>query len=211
VTDPLSPPDEAGPFKVIAPVDLQKVVAIVLRRAERQGHILPREIRQELARVGADEEQWREVLAAAGPALERHGNRYAYVPPPPSPPRKEQEQRFLAIREAVHALAEHFKQESARHERREADRITFVHPVTIRLPTGEPHHAITKDLSASGIRLIGTRDLLSQKVEVTLKPTNAQPVTFAVRVVWTHRVGDDLYENGGVFMDVKDPGAGGTG
>jgi len=102
----------------------------------------------------------------------------------------------------VHDLVGQYRRVAALHERREADRIMFLQPVTVRLEDDEIHQVVTKDISASGIRLLGSRDLLGQKVRVTLPRPEGLPCEFVVRVVWTCRVGDDLYENGGVFLEL---------
>ena len=62
---------------------------------------------------------------------------------------------------------------------------------------GDAQIVLTRDLSASGIRLIGTRRLLGQKVTVRLGGFD-----FQVRILWTCPVGDDLVENGGTFLGV---------
>ena len=49
----------------------------------------------------------------------------------------------------------------------------------------------------------GTKRLLGQKVLVTLPNPEGGPSTkFVVRVLWTCSVGDDLFENGGNFLEV---------
>ena len=62
---------------------------------------------------------------------------------------------------------------------------------------------LSRDLSTTGIRLIGTRSLLGQKVRVLLPRSDSpEPWSFLVRILWTCTVGDNLFENGGSFLEV---------
>ncbi len=62
---------------------------------------------------------------------------------------------------------------------------------------------LSRDLSTTGIRLIGTRSLLGQKVRMVLTPDDqAEACVFLVRILWTCAIGDDLFENGGTFLEV---------
>ena len=64
---------------------------------------------------------------------------------------------------------------------------------------------LTRDLSTNGIRLVGTRRLLGQKVHVLIpRRDKATPWKFRVRILWTCAIGDDLIENGGTFIEVSD-------
>ena len=64
--------------------DLQGIANTVVRRAQRQGFVLPREVRQELAQAGAPDTMWKDVLALARSSLSYRKGRYYYVPPSPS-------------------------------------------------------------------------------------------------------------------------------
>jgi hypothetical protein len=191
-------------MKVLAPaVDLRLVVAAVTHRAERQGYILPRQVREELTKAGAATELWKDVVKAVNTLAYRRG-RYYYVKPV-SPSRQLLEDRNQEIREAVHELVLLFKREAARQERRESDRILFVQPVKVIGGELGEHQVLTRDISGAGIRLLGCRELLGQKLCVTIPAPSGPAQTFLIRVVWTCRVGDDLYENGAVFLElVKD-------
>jgi hypothetical protein len=192
-------------LKVVTPADLRPIVEAVTRRAERQGYILAREVREELANAGVDEQLWRSVLQTAGTHLAYRQGRYYFVPTS-SPHRQRQEAQHQAIRATVHDLVEQYRREASRQERREADRISFIQPAKVEMTDGQEHHVLTKDISASGIRLLGSRDLLGQKIRVRVPSIQGPPCSFLVRIIWTCRVGDDLYENGGVFLEVLDPG-----
>ncbi|MSU77620.1 MAG: hypothetical protein EXS16_05940 [Gemmataceae bacterium] len=62
---------------------------------------------------------------------------------------------------------------------------------------------MSRDLSATGVRLLGTKRLLGNKVQLTL-PTGADqpPCRLLVRILWTCAVGGDLFENGGIFLEL---------
>jgi hypothetical protein len=64
-----------------------------------------------------------------------------------------------------------------------------------------PHRALTRDISNTGIRFLGTRSLLGQRLKVEIGAPDESAVSFTVRIVWTCEVGDQLYENGGVFLE----------
>jgi hypothetical protein len=66
---------------------------------------------------------------------------------------------------------------------------------------GREFTLLSRDLSASGIRLIGTRRLLGQRIKVRIGALD-----FQVRVLWACPVGDDLVENGGTFLGVSAQG-----
>ena len=98
---------------------------------------------------------------------------------------------------AVHRTA------TAALERRGEDRIDFVQPVKVTTEDDREYTLLTRDLSATGIRLFGTLRLLGQKVRVAITaPGQTLPTTFVVRILWTCAVGDGLVENGGAFLEV---------
>ena len=67
---------------------------------------------------------------------------------------------------------------------------------------------LSRDLSPTGLRLIGTRSLLGHKVSVLLPRGPAMPpLSLQMRVLWTGMIGEDLFENGGVFVEMADDGA----
>ena len=64
---------------------------------------------------------------------------------------------------------------------------------------------MSRDLSATGVRLLGTKRLLGQKVQLELPGGNGDSACkLLVRILWTCAVGDDLFENGGTFMELLD-------
>lgn len=179
--------------------NLQPVADLVVLRAKDQGHVLAREVREELSRAGIDESFWKDVLALARASLSYRKGRYYYSPPVSERVRAEQSQQS-AIAAAVERLTQQ-QRERRNVERREQGRADFIHPVLVMTEDGRQFTLISRDLSATGIRLIGTRRLLGQKVRVRI--TLGEPVEFIVRILWTCPVGDDLVENGGSFLSVE--------
>jgi hypothetical protein len=183
--------------------ELQAVVESVVRRAERQGYVVPREVREELAQAGLADTQWKDVLALARESLHYRQGRYYYLQSV-SPRLHEQQSRQQVAFHTVRELIRRQQAERAENERRRAERIDFIHPATVRAEDGREYRVLTRDLSPTGVRLLGNRGLLGQKIEVRLSPANAKPCTFLVRVLWSCAVGDGLFENGGNFLGLAD-------
>jgi hypothetical protein len=182
----------------MSPSDLQQIADAVVLRAQRQGSVSADEVREALTQAGQPEALWQDVLALARTALSYRDGRYHFVARRAAH-EQEQQQR---IRDAVRQLAEQHK-EAATVERREQDRIDFVQPVRVETEDGRAITLLTRDLSPNGIRLVGTHRLLGQKVRVRV-PRRGGTWCFTVRVLWTCAVGDDLVENGGMFLEVEE-------
>jgi hypothetical protein len=182
--------------------NLQGVAELVIRRAQRQSFVVPREVREELTRAGVPDSLWKDVLALARPSLRYRHGRY-YYNAPVSARVREAESQQRGIHRAVRQLIRRHRPADAGPERREEDRLDFIQPVRVVTEDHREYTLLSRDLSATGIRLIGTRRLLGQKVRVTIPSAdNTPPVTFLVRILWTCNVGDDLVENGGTFLEV---------
>jgi hypothetical protein len=181
--------------------NLQGVASAVVRRAQRQGFIVPREVREELQNAGLPADLWNEVISLVGPALSRRQRRYYYSSPVSAPREKERLQQ-RSIQQAVRQLVKRFRAEARQGERRRHDRIDFIQPVKV---VTEDRHELTllsRDLSSTGLRLISGRSLLGQKVQVTIPGGDgSSPSGFVVRILWTCAVGDGLFENGGNFLE----------
>lgn len=185
-------------------INLQGVADLVVREAQRNGYILPRQVRKVLSEAGVCESMWKDVLAVAGPALAYRKGRYYYSAPVSDRVRQEQVQQ-LNILQAVREIVQ-FHRQNARVERREEDRIDFVQPVKVKAEDGHEYTLLTRDLSPAGIRLIGTRRFLGQKVRISIPVGDgATSWEFVVRILWTCAVGDDLIENGGTFLERVEP------
>ena len=180
--------------------NLQPVADRVVRRARQQGHVVAREVREELAREGLDESLYKDVLALARASLSYKKGRYHYVEAVSDRVRAEQSNQS-AIGDAVARLSRGYQAAGGRVERREQGRIDFVQPVQVVAEDGRTYTLLSRDLSATGIRLVGTKRLLGQKVRVRIA-TGGEEAEFVVRILWTCPVGDDLIENGGTFLAV---------
>jgi hypothetical protein len=181
---------------------LAEVVEAVLRRAQKQGHVLPSEIRAELKAAGLAEECWKDVVAQTKTSLHYRQGRYYHVTT--VSPRLHQEQEHQrAIAKVIRQLVKQHRQAMKDHERRGQERYDFIHPVKVQLDDGKTHQLLSRDVSVSGIRLLGTQRFLGKKLRVYLPGlAGAAPTCLLVRVLWTCAVGDDLFENGGNFLEV---------
>ncbi len=181
---------------------MQQVADAVVRRAQRQGYVVPRDVRAEMRLAGLAEDEWKGVIDLARAALIYRRGRYYHKAT--VSPRLEQEQRARqAIQKALRPLIRRHRRAAREQERRGQARIDFVQPVKVRTEDGREYTLLTRDLSTTGVRLIGTRRLLGQKVRLLLpRDDAAQPYELLVRVLWTCAVGDDLFENGGSFLEL---------
>jgi hypothetical protein len=181
--------------------DLRGITSAVIRRAERQGYVVPREVRAALASAGLPEGHWKDVVAQARESLTyRHGRYYYINPLRPSHLQGDQRQALdLAVRE----LIRRHQDQVAAEDRRQEERISIVQPVVVRTGDGRVLRLLSRDLSPTGIRLVGTRSLLGQKVRVELsRGDGLVPLALLVRILWTGTVGDGLFENGGSFLEI---------
>ncbi len=183
--------------------ELRGVVESVVRRAERQGYVVPRDVREELSQAGLADTQWKDVLGLARESLHYRQGRYYYLQRV-SPRLHEQQSRQQVAFHTVRELIRRQQAERADNERRQNERIDFIHPATVLAEDGREYHVLTRDLSPTGVRLLGSRGLLGQKVEVRLQPRGAKPCSFLVRVLWSCAVGDGLFENGGSFLGLAE-------
>jgi hypothetical protein len=109
-----------------------------------------------------------------------------------------------SLHRAVRRLVRKQRPPSHPQERRGEDRVDFVQPVRVRTEDEREFTLVPRDLSPTGVRLIGTRRLLGQKVRVLVPaPGGDELYEFVVRVLWTCPVGEDLVENGGAFLSVS--------
>jgi hypothetical protein len=185
--------------------NLQGVAELVARRARRQGFVVAHEVREELTQAGVPETMWKDVVALARPTLSYRKGRYYYSPPVSDRVRREQTQQRDIVK-IIRQLIRHHRREAKDFERRGEDRFDFVQTVKVITEDKRELTLISRDLSSTGIRLVGTHRLLGQKVRVLLpRPDSTEPWTFIVRILWTCAVGEDLVENGGSFLEVIVP------
>lgn len=182
--------------------NLQGIADRVIHQAQRQGFILPRQVRTALSDAGLSPGLWKDVLSVARPCLAYRKGRYYYTAPVSDRVRQEQSQ-LHDIQQAVRHIIRQYRSAAEHVERREEDRIDFIQPVHIRTEDQREYTLLSRDLSATGIRLIGTRGFLGQKIHVILPGVKDESSwSFVVRVLWTSAVGADLVENGGTFVEV---------
>lgn len=187
---------------------LREVVAAVQRRAQEQEFVVPREIRAELSQAGIAETYWKDVITQAGPALAYRRGRYYYVPA--GPPRmrirvRHDQQQQLQLQRAVRWLIRQQRvAEAVQVERRSHPRINFVCPVQVQTDDHEVHNFVSREISMTGIRLLGNHPLRGRKVHVWIpRPDNAEErCCFLAHMLWSAGVGDDLFESGGVFLEL---------
>lgn len=183
--------------------DLHEVADSIVRRAARQGFVVPREIREEVVLAGVPEGQWKEALDLARHALNYRHGRYYHVHAVSERVQQEQTQQ-QQVQSVIRQLIQQHKARNNRLERRESDRIDFIQPVEVQTDDHRTFHLLSRDISPTGIRLIGARSLLGQKVRLTIPRTGEQgPWSFMVRILWTCAVGDELFENGGTFLEMR--------
>lgn len=182
--------------------DLHHIADSVIRRAKRQGFVVAADVRDELTRAGLSDDLWKDVTALARPSLTYRRGRYYFETPVSERVRQEQTQQ-RGVRKVIREIIRGQRAAAGREERRGQDRIEFVQPVQVIAEDGRNFTLLTRDLSVSGVRLVGTRRLLGQKVRVLIPREGAEPWSFRVQILWTCALGDDLVENGGTFLEVS--------
>lgn len=185
--------------------DLQGVAQVVLSRARDHGFVVPRQVREELDQAGMDVARWKEVVELAGPRLSYRNGRYYYVSSIKARMRREHS-HGREVRRAARTLIRRYKAANISQERRSHRRIHFVHPVTVFTEDGRELHMLSEDLSLTGLRLIGAHDLRGLKVRVMVPSIDrgAGQYCFIVQMLWSTRVGDNLVETGGLFLDIHE-------
>ncbi len=184
--------------------ELQPVADAVLRLAKRQGHVNARDVRSESRIAGLPEEGWKDAIALVQDSLVRRQGRYYHKDA--FTPRAEKERaQQQAIQKVIRKLIKQHRSRGKEDERRNQSRVDFIQPVKVRTEDGTEHALVSRDLSATGVRLLGTKRLLGHKVQIELPSGNAEPARrLLVRILWTCSVGDNLFENGGSFVELLD-------
>jgi hypothetical protein len=180
---------------------LQGVANAVLRRAQKQGFVVPREVRAELAGLGLSGDLWKEVISLVHPPLDYQRGRYYYSTSGEG--RLEEEKRQQ--REVLQVIRQLIRQQRAlvKTERRNQERIDFVQQIKLFTEDDRELNVLSRDISTKGLRFIASRGLLGQRVRVVIsRPDNSAPICFVVRILWTCIVGDGLFENGGNVLSV---------
>jgi hypothetical protein len=113
-----------------------------------------------------------------------------------------EQERLSAVHSAVLRLIGQGQVTTSQVERREKQRVGFVQSVRVITDDNRAFTMFSRDLSTTGIRLIGTQRLLGRKVHAVLSPTGGGVIDFLVRILWTCPMSDGLVENGGTFLSV---------
>ena len=182
---------------------LGPIAEAVTRRAERQGYVTPRDIRSELALAGLAEARWKDVLSLVRDKLNYRQGRYYHTRTVSARLFQEQAQQRL-VEKAIRKLVRQHRAAVKQRERRGQMRTDFIQPVKVTTDDGKVRNVVSRDLSTTGIRLLGTVQLLGQKVQIELPQGEDDPVRFKARILWTCAVGDNLFENGGTFLAVEE-------
>jgi hypothetical protein len=185
--------------------DLQGIAEDVINRARLRGFVVPREIRKVLAEAGLPETHWKDVLALAQTSLRFRQGRYYYISVANAQPRHQLQQRD--IHQVVRQIVHEYKLKTTEVERRQHGRVLFVQPTKILTPDHREMQLLSRDISPTGIRLIGTRNLQGQKVRVLVprQDDGGSHWCFLVQILWSSQIGDNLVEHGGVFLELLDP------
>jgi hypothetical protein len=179
---------------------LREVTGTVVRRAERKGFVVPRDIRSELALAGLAEDQWKDVVQLARESLNYRQGRYYHIQPV-SPRLQEEQAQQQLIHKAIRKLIKEYRGNGSWPDRRQEERADFILPIKVELEDGRQVTLLSRDLSPTGMRLVGTKRLLGHKIRVFLPQGDQPELVLVMRVLWTCVVGDDLFENGGSFLE----------
>lgn len=185
---------------MVGMASLQDIADAVVRRAQRQGFVVPRDVRSELHLAGLEEDLWKEVLGLAKHLFNYRQGRYYHLSTALSPQKLREQERQRAIEKAIRLLIREHRQAEKHNERRQQSRVDFIQPILVRADDGKEWTLLSRDISTTGIRIIGTKQLLGQKVRVQLPGTKSLWVV--VRILWTGAIADNLFENGGSFLEL---------
>ncbi len=181
---------------------LQEVADAIVRLAQRQGFVVVRDIRTELKLASLPEDEWKAVAALAKASLNYRQGRYYHLSAVSPRLQKEHEQQRV-IHKAIRQILKNHRAAAKKDDRRGQNRVDFIQPVKVHTEDGKEFALLSRDLSPTGIRLLGTKQLLGQKLRIDLPVgDDAPPCRIMLRVLWTCAVGDDLFENGGSFMEM---------
>src|SRR5438132_11116153 len=99
-------------------LNLQDVANTIVRRAQQQGYVVPRDIRTELTQAGLAETQWKDVVGLARESLNCRQGRYYHIRAF-SPRLQEEQNHQRLIHRAVRGLIRQYKASAAAHERQQ--------------------------------------------------------------------------------------------
>lgn len=184
---------------------LQAVADLVLSRAQEHGFVVRRDIRADLSEAGLADSRWKEVLALVRTRLRYRNGRYYYVTPIAVHMRDRagrEHRHQLEMHQAVRDLIRRHRPETVPNRRRHR-RITLGCPVDAVSADRREIPLLCTDISLGGLRLIGSSNLLDQLLCVRFSSDeDCRGEAFHVRILWSLPVGDDIFQNGGVFVDL---------
>ena len=129
------------------------------------------------------------MIALVQASLVHRRGRY-YLKESFSPRLQKEHDQQQTILKAIRRLIKQHRSRGKADERRSQVRIDFMQPVKVRTEDGKEFALISRDLSATGVRLLGTKRLLGQKVEIELPNGDGEPACrLLVRILWTCAVG----------------------
>ena len=182
--------------------ELQAVAESILRTAKRQGFVTSRDVQAELRIAALSDKEWKNVIGLVESSLVHRQGRY-YHKEAFSPRLQKEHAQQQAIQKAIRRLIKQHRKKEKDNERRGQSRVDFIQPVKVRTEDGKEFGLVSRDLSATGVRLLGTKRLLGQKVQLELPSVDSEPACrLVVRILWTCAIADDLFENGGTFMEL---------
>jgi hypothetical protein len=193
----------------MATTDLQGVADAVVRRAESQGYVVAKDVRDELAKAGLAQAQWKDVLELAKPSLRYRQRRYYYEQPGLSfvrdHPREDQRQK-REVHQAIRDLIRRYQERVVEDDRRMLGRIHFIQPIQVVTEDQRELNCVSRDLSVNGMRLLGKYNLVGQRVRVWIPRMEEEGTRycFLVQILWSSQIGDDLFENGGFFLEIAE-------
>jgi hypothetical protein len=84
--------------------------------------------------------------------------------------------------------------------------VEFCRPALVEANDGRLLHLFSREISLSGIRLLSGTSLHGLKVRIWVPFAEAGEPTrcFRVHILWSVAVGDNLFENGGIFLEALD-------
>ena len=186
----------------MAESSLQSVADAVVKLAQRQSFVTANDVKAELRLAGLNDAPWKDVVALVQETLILRQGRY-YHKDSYNPRVQKEHAQQLAIQKTIRKLIRQHRSRSKGDERRGQQRVDFIQPVKVRTEDGKEFALLSRDLSTTGVRLLGTKRLLGQKVQLELPGADGQPLCrLSVRILWTCAVGDDLFENGGNFVEL---------
>ncbi len=181
--------------------ELQAVASAVLRRAEQQTYVVPRDIRDELIQANLPETRWKEVVEMLRESLNYRQGRYYFLASAQILQNQQAVDHEL-LEEVLEQLLERHKALMPKDDRRREERIDFSYPIKARTESDEDLTILSRDLSKSGVRFLANRSFLGRKLKLTLPKDEDESIIVTVRILWSSVVADGIFENGGAFLDL---------